>query len=111
MAFLFKPKPRGFNYKPRYYDPEAEEREDRKRVVLGDKYRSPAQRAREEAARDSGGGEDYVPGSILREHISARRGAHAADTMRKHRKKTHSIPILLGMLVLIILIVWILYFK
>jgi predicted nucleic acid-binding Zn ribbon protein len=138
MAALFfsQRKPRGFNYKPRYYDPEAEEREHRKRVVLGEKYRSPAERARDAAkaaearateANATGetgptqsgteggtqGASDpgYVPGSFLREHIASRRGVHAADSMRRRRRKTHSIPVLVGMLVVIVLIVWMLYFK
>ncbi len=117
MAALFfsQRKPRGFNYIPRYYDPEAEEREQRKRIVLGDKYRSPSQRARDEAAAagtNDGAAEEYVPGTFLREHIAARRGsAHAADVMRRRRKKNRSVPVLIGILVLIVLIVWMLYFK
>ncbi len=118
MAALFfsQRKPRGFNYTPRYYDPEAEEREQRKRIVLGDKYRTPAQRARDEAAAagetEGAPAEEYVPGSFLREHIAARRGsAHAADVMRRRRKKTRSVPVLIGMLIIIALIVWMLYFK
>ena len=116
MAALFfsQRKPRGFNYLPRYYNPEAEAREDRKKIVLGDKYRSPAQRANDEA-RAAGTDvveENYVPGSFLREHIaSRRRNLHAADVMRKRRRKTRNVYVLLGMLVLIVLIVWMLYFK
>jgi len=116
MAALFfkQRKPRGFNYIPRYYDPEAEEREQRKKVVLGEKYRSPAQRAKD-AARAAGeevAPDNYVPGAFLREHIAARRGsAHTADVMRKRRKKTASVPVLVGILVLIGFIVWMLYFK
>ncbi len=115
MAALFfsQRKPRGFNYKPRYYDPDAEAREERKKIVLGENYRSPAQRARDEAAEESGesGAPEYVPGSYLREHITARRSTHAADVMRKRRRKTRSVPVLLGILVLIALIVYMLYFK
>ena len=109
MAALFfnQRKPRGFNYQPRYYDPEAEAREERKKIVLGEKYRSPAQRAREA----EGQSEEYVPGAYLREHIAARRGAHASDVVRKRRRKVHSVPVLVGILVLIALIVWMMYFK
>ena len=115
MAALFfnQRKPRGFNYKPRYYDPDAEERENRKKIVLGDKYRSPAQRTAD-ATRAAGGAipdDNYVPGTYLREHISARRGAHAADTMRKRRRKTHSIPILIAVLAAIVFFIWMFYFK
>ncbi len=116
MAALFfnQRKPRGFNYIPRYYSPEAEAREARKKIVLGEKYRSPAQRARDEAkaAGQNVVEEEYVPGAFLREHVAARRGsAHAADVMRKRRKVTRSVPVLVGMLVLIALLVWFLYFK
>ncbi len=110
MAALFfsQRKPRGFNYTPRYYDPEAEAREERKKIVLGEKYRSPAQRASEEKGQ---GDAEYVPGSYLREHIAARRGAHAAEIMRKRRRKSRSVPVLIGMLVVIGLIIWMMYFK
>jgi hypothetical protein len=120
MAAIFfsQRKPRGFNYIPRYYDPAAEEREDRKRVVLGEKYRSPSQRKLEEEAIAAGQDpaaavrKNYVPGTFLREHVAARRGsAHAAEVMRKRRRKTRSVPVLLGILVLILLILWMLYFK
>ncbi len=127
MALFFRQrKPRGFNYIPRYYDPEAEAREERKKIVLGEKYRSPKELARDKAAREAEvagdapntgnaentAAEEYVPGAFLREHIAARRGAsHAADTMRRRRRKTRSVPVLIGILVLIAVIVWILYFK
>jgi type VI protein secretion system component VasF len=122
MAALFfsQRKPRGFNYTPRYYDPEAEAREERKKIVLGEKYRSPARRAREEAAekaRTAGdspaesAAAEYVPGAYLREHIAARRNVRAADVMRKRRKKRHSVPVLIGILALIALIAYMLYFK
>jgi hypothetical protein len=116
MAALFfsQRKTRGFNYIPRYYSPEAEERENRKRIVLGEKYRTPQQRA-QDAARAAGGDvteDTYIPGALLREHIAARRGSsHAADLMRRRRRKTRSVPVLIGILVLIALIVWMLYFK
>jgi len=33
VVFLRRPKPKGFNYKPRYYDPEKEELEERQRQL------------------------------------------------------------------------------
>ncbi len=93
MALFFSQRrPRGFGYKPRYYDPEAERREERKRVVLGADYKSP----------DSA--DNYVPGSILRQHVSARRGMSAAENMRKRRRKTIRPVILVGVVVLVILL-------
>ena len=115
MAALFfsQRKPRGFNYRPRYYDPDAEAREERKKIVLGERYRSPEQRVKDaaKAAGEDVSEENYVPGSIVREHVAARRNIHAADAVRKHRRKTRSVPVLLGILVLIALIVYMLYFK
>ncbi len=115
MAALFfnQRKPRGFNYKPRYYDPEAEAREERKKIVLGDKYRSPEQRKADEAraAGQDVPDAEYVPGAYLREHISARRGAHASEVMRKRRRKAQSIPVLIVVLAVIIFFIWMFYFK
>ncbi|MDR2883150.1 MAG: hypothetical protein LBU98_05170 [Alistipes sp.] len=114
MAALFfsQRKPRGFNYRPRYYDPDAEERENRKKIVLGDRYRTPAQR-KADAARAAGedAPDNYVPGAYLREHISARRGAHASDVMRKRRRKTQSIPVRIVILAAIVFFIWMFYFK
>lgn len=101
MALFFRQrKPRGFNYTPRYYDPEAEAREERKKIVLGEKYKAPG----EERA-------DYVPGSYVRQSVSARRGMHAAETMRKRRKKVRSIPVLLAVLAAAAFIVYMFYFR
>jgi hypothetical protein len=119
--FFSQRKPRGFNYQPRFYDPDAEAREDRKRVVLGEKYRSPQQLKREQEAIAEGrsveevnaeAAANYVPGAYLREHIAARRGSmHAADSMKKRRKKVASVPVLFGILVVILVLVWQFYFK
>ncbi|MDR2894545.1 MAG: hypothetical protein LBU97_03695 [Alistipes sp.] len=114
MALFFSQrKPRGFNYSPRYYDPETDAREERKKIVLGEKYRTPEQRKRDEAraAGEEVVPENYVPGAYLREHISARRNTHASESMRKRRKKTRSVPMLVLMLAVIALVVWMLYFK
>ena len=49
--FFYTPKPRQFDYRPRYYDPEKEAREKRREELLG--------------ARPATEGE-YVPGDMLR---------------------------------------------
>lgn len=36
LVFFKRPKPKQFNYRPRYWDPEAEEFERRKRLLDGD---------------------------------------------------------------------------
>lgn len=51
MALFFKHrKPRGFNYQPRFYDPDAEAREERKKIVLGERYKAPQKNAPDTAA-------------------------------------------------------------
>ena len=40
IVFFRRPKPKAFEYKPRYWDPEAEEFERRKRLLDGDGKRS-----------------------------------------------------------------------
>jgi hypothetical protein len=111
--FFSQRKPRGFNYRPRYYDPEAEARAERKRVVLGDRYRTPEERARDEAraAGQDVAEPEYSPGAYLRQHVASRRGAHASDAMRKRRRRTQSIPVLIAILALAIYCVWMFYFK
>lgn len=44
-------KARKFSYKPRYWDPEQEEREERRRAILGDQYQDG----------------QYKPGMLIRE--------------------------------------------
>lgn len=67
-------KPREFNYKPRYYDPIAEEREQRRKEVLGEE----AEQVQEEADGQ------YHPGQYVRE-LRIRRGI-VADRQRSKSK-------------------------
>ena len=48
IVFFKRPKPKQFNYRPRYWDPEQEEFERRKRELDGD----PAERSAEEIKSD-----------------------------------------------------------
>jgi hypothetical protein len=41
FKFFHTPKPRGFNYKPIYFDPEQEEREKRRRKYSGEEAENP----------------------------------------------------------------------
>ena len=63
-------KPRRFDYRPRYYDLEQEEREQRKREVLGadyaDKYKSDEELRADKKA--------YKPGVYIRNSAMERRG-------------------------------------
>lgn len=60
---VFRRKPREFEYKPRYYDPEKEAREERRREILG-----------ERETQDDTRTEDYHPGQYIRKNMYARRG-------------------------------------
>ena len=93
-SFFKQPKPRQFNYRPRYYDPAAEERERRKQEVLGPNYRDEYKTAEEKS------GEEYRPGQYIQQ-MRVRRGIVAER--RRNRKKT-------SMLVSFVLLIGIIYF-
>ena len=69
----FGRKPRQFEYKPRYWDPEAEERETRRRMILGDDYAEG----------------EYRPGMYIRERRLLRMQEQERD--RAQRQKRNSI--------------------
>lgn len=48
---IFGRKPRQFDYKPRYYDPQKEAREERRKELLGERYDENAPAAAEERIR------------------------------------------------------------
>lgn len=48
---IFGRKPRQFDYKPRYFDPEKEARQERRRELLGERYDENAPAATEERIR------------------------------------------------------------
>ena len=64
---VFNRKPRQFDYRPRYFDPEQERREQRKRELLGVDYKEKHMTEEERKAA-------YVPGKYLRDNIKVRRG-------------------------------------
>lgn len=70
LSFLpFKEKPRRFDYKPLYFDPEKEAREERKKQVLGESYTR---------MNDDGTPKEYIPGEFIRE-LKIRRGVIATQ--------------------------------
>lgn len=79
-------KPRQFEYKPRHYDPEAEEREARRRMILGEDYAEG----------------EYRPGMYIREKRLMR--MQQADRDRRVRNKRTMVRsvIFLGMAVVIV---------
>ncbi len=87
MALFFflgdRQKPRQFSYKPRSYDPEAEAREERRKIVLGENY------------NPDGG---YVPGAMIREN----RYKRLQQQERESRKKS---TVIRGVIALILVTV------
>lgn len=90
--FFYTPKPRQFDYKPRYWDPEKEAREKRREELLG--------------ARPRGDGE-YVPGELLRNRQMQRR--MAAETGRARRRTSGRTVVLIALLLLLgVAVAWVL---
>lgn len=92
FKFVHTPKPRQFEYIPRYYDPEKEEREARKRAVLGDAYEGPD------------GPADYRPGQYIHE-LRIRRGI-IAERAKVQRRATRSLRTIIALVLLILLGWW-----
>lgn len=70
LSFLpFRAKPRRFDYKPLYFDPEKEAREERKKQVLGESYTR---------INQDNASQEYIPGEFIRE-IKIRRGVIASQ--------------------------------
>lgn len=65
----FGRKPRQFEYKPRHWDPEAEEREERRRILLGAEY----------------GEGVYKPGMYIREKRLKRMQERDRDRARRRK--------------------------
>ena len=93
-------KPRPFNYIPRYYDPEKEAREERKKEVLGERYHAPGEKEG-----------DYVPGSYLRQHVNARRSNSENEIFKRRKRQRKSMTYLAMVLFVLCIIIWLLYFK
>ena len=104
MALFFNHrKPRPFNYTPRYYDPDKEAREERKKIVLGEKYKAPGERDEPE--------KEYVPGSYLREHVHNRRNNMQGEIFKRRKRKRQSMTVLAAVLAVLVLLVWLMYFR
>lgn len=69
IFFNFKSKARQFQYKPRHYDPDAEAREARRRMILGEDYAEG----------------EYKPGMYIRERRLLR--LQEQDRLRRERNK------------------------
>lgn len=85
IGFFNTPKPRAFEFKPRYYDPVKEEREAKRRALLGEDY--------------AGGEEkEYRPGQYIGQ-LRIRRGIIAdRDKKQRQQKRTLRTLIFLALL-------------
>lgn len=89
--FFYTPKPRQFDYRPRYFDPEKEAREKRREELLG--------------ARPSGG-EDYVPGDILRRR-RMQRMMESDNSVRRRKKRAGMLFLIVLLFVLGVAVMWV----
>ncbi len=94
FSFFGNRQPRKFQYRPRYYDPDKEELEQRKRMMLGDKY---------EESKDG----EYKPGQYIRD-MRLRRGI-VADRQRRERKMRRRQWIIVLALALLLFMLWYLF--
>lgn len=108
FPFFRQNKPRQFDYRPRFFDPEAEAREKRKREVLGENYMEnyyPKEECPKKNSSDLD--DDYIPGRYLQD-LRIRRGI-IADRRAQEKKRMTMTRIIL-FIVLLALVVWWLYF-
>ena len=91
---VFFRKPRQFNYKPRYYDPEREAREERRREILGD------------AAYTEEQLKAMKPGQYIRENMRARRRHITRYDKGRRNTRGRSLGILIRLAVLALLFWW-----
>ena len=96
-------KPRQFEYRPLYYDPEKEERERRRRLM---KLRSDMEQAAEEGGEAVEFEDEPVrPGDIIRRKLGADREFRAEMERQRKRKNIRTIALIF---VLTFVLIWIL---
>lgn len=96
FKFFHAPKPRQFDYIPRYYSPEKEEREERKKTVLGENYK--------DAYENEGEKKEYEPGQFVNQ-VRIRRGI-IADRERVEKKRMRTLRALVFLILLIAIGYW-----
>lgn len=96
-------KPRQFEYRPLYYDPEKEERERRRRLM---KLRSDMEKAAEEGGDPVEYEDEPVrPGDIIRRKLGADREFRAEMERQRKRKNLRTIVLIF---ILMLAMFWIL---
>ncbi len=119
LSFFKTPKPRQFEYRPRYYDPEKEAREERRRELLGDRaddkhgYRHDDKHddglgdVPGNSSGDGPGGEyKYKPGQYIRRDMAYRRGLGTRKEQLQ-RKRTGPMRLFIVLLLLGVALWWI----
>ncbi|MCH5305902.1 MAG: hypothetical protein J1E79_05420 [Rikenella sp.] len=79
-------KPRQFEYKPLYWDPDAEEREARRRMILGEDYAEG----------------EYQPGMYIRERRLLRMQEHDRDRAERSKRVAIRTVLFLGGVVVVL---------
>jgi hypothetical protein len=114
-SFFRQNKPRGFNYKPRYYDPVKEEWEERRRAMelaAGEKGRDQraqgaghrAQGSGNQGAENQGAGNQGSGNQVYRSRIvrGSMRGRFARSKQRSQHQSTIRLIVILLLILLIV---------
>lgn len=96
ITMLKRARPRGFNYRPRYYDPAQEAREERRKQVLGADYQEAYQDEQEKS---------YVPGQYLRSG-GIRRPTSGISSRLAAKKRPSSRLIIIALVLLVAAALW-----
>jgi hypothetical protein len=92
LTFFKRNTPRGVNYKPRYYVPVKEEREQRRRELLGPDAGAP-------------GGGEYIPGDVIRAR-GIKRNRPGISSRAVERKRTSTMRAVVALGILVLLLIW-----
>lgn len=101
FTFFGNRKVRQFEYRPRYYDPEKEEREERKKALLGEDYKDAYKKEGE-----AGEKEEYRPGQYIHQ-LHVRRGI-IARRQQAEKKQTRMRRFIILLVLLVALGIWLL---
>lgn len=101
FTFFNNRKVRQFEYRPRYYDPEKEEREQRKRMLLGDDYKESYEEDTDGAQK-----QEYRPGQYIHQ-LHIRRGLIARRD-QSSKKQARSLRMIIFLILLIAMGFWLL---
>lgn len=97
------PKPRGFSYKPRYYDPDKEAREERRRELYAMRGETPPEdkEANKSGEATKGG---YRPGQYIEAKRESRIMANSSDARKSSRSK------IMTLIVVVMILAYLIFF-